>query len=171
MSDRCSSAGQEGAERLADVADEAEADVGATAEMGRLVVDLDDRRVGLEERPIREVRSQHQQQVAIGECLLRAAPAEQAGHADAGRVVVLENVLAAVGVPDRSLEGLGELQHLVARVPGAVAAVDRDALRLADQLGSLVERLLGGPNRGRSVTTACFSSGCSIVAAPTSPEG
>ena len=71
-----------------------------------LVVDLDDRGIGLEERPVREVRSEHQQQVAIGERLLRAAPAEQAGHAHAGGVVVLEHVLAAIGVADRGLQRL-----------------------------------------------------------------
>ena len=75
-----------------------------------------------------------------------AAPAEQAGHADGGRVVVLEHVLAAVGVADRRLQLLREREHLVARVAGALAAVDGDLLGLADQLDRPVERGVGRPH-------------------------
>ena len=146
MSVRCVELGDQRPQCLADVAGEPEVDRGPATEVQRLVVDLDDRLSGREERVVGEVGAEHEQQVAVGEGLGRTAPAEQAGHPDGGRVVGLEHVLAAVGVRHRGVQGAREPEHLLARVAGALAAVDGDLLGPRDELDRLVEGGLGRPH-------------------------
>ena len=74
--------GDQRTQRLADVADETEVHRRPPAEVQGLVVDLDDRLTGREERVVREVRAQHQQQVAVGQRLGGATPPQETGHAD-----------------------------------------------------------------------------------------
>ena len=134
---------QQRAQRLPDVADEAERDVRAPAEVGRVVVDLDDRRPVGQEHVVGEVGAEHEQQVALAHRLRRPAPAEQPGHPDRRRVVVLDHVLAAVGIGDRRLQRLRELEDLVARGASPLAAVDDDLARAGDERGGPVQRRIG----------------------------
>ena len=153
-----------------DVAGEPEVDRRPPAEVQRLVVDLDDRLPRRQERVVREVGAQHEQQVAVGQRLGGAAPPQQAGHPDRGRVVGLEHVLAAVGERDGGLQGLGQAQHLVARLPGALAAVDDDLLRAGEISSTALARAASvGRLTGRSVSTGWRSISCSTVWAATSP--
>ena len=137
----------QGAQRLADVADEPEVDGRPPAEVQRLVVDLDDRLPGRQEGVVREVRAEHEQQVAVGQRLGGAAPAEQAGHPDGRRVVGLEHVLAAVGVATTGACSVSESRSTSSRACArALAAVDRrSSWRFETSSTALVERGVGGP--------------------------
>ena len=78
---------------------------------------------------------------------VRAAPAEQPRHPDAVGVVGLEHVLAAEGVARPAPQLLRELEHLGARVAGALAAVDRDLLRAARSARrASSSAVVGGPD-------------------------
>jgi hypothetical protein len=142
--------GDQRAQRLAHVADETQVDRRAAAEVERLVVDLDDLLPRREEVVVREVRAEHEQQVAVSEGLGGSAPTKQARHPDARRVVRLEHILAAVGVRDGRLEPVRQLEHLLAGQACALAAVDDDLLRTRDHGYRLVERGVGG-TRDRQV--------------------
>ena len=140
--------GDQSPQRLADVPHQAEVHGRPTAEMQGLVIDLDDRLSVREERVVGEVRAQHQQQVAVSQRLCGATPAQETRHPDRGRIVGLEHVLPAVGERDRCLQDLGEAQHLVARVPGPFATMDRDPFSTRDQRHCLREgRIVGSHHR------------------------
>ncbi len=68
---------------------------------------------------IREVRSEHQEQVAGLQRAVAGSETDQAGHTDVVRVVVLDEFLASQGVNDGCLEGIGELHE---RVVGTCAS-------------------------------------------------
>ncbi len=94
---------------------------------------------------VREVRAQHEQQVAVGQRLGGGTPPQQPRHPHTGRVVDLEDVLAPVGERHRRLQRLGQPQHLFARLAGALAAVDDDLLGARHQLHRLRQRGIRGP--------------------------
>ena len=103
---------QQRRERAGDVADEAEIEPGAAAEVLAAQIDLRDLGLGRVELPIGEIRAQHQQQVAVEHRVVAGREADQAGHADVERIVVLDIFLAAQGVDDRRLERVGQREHL-----------------------------------------------------------
>ena len=53
-------------------------------------------------------------------------------------------LLASQGVDDRCLQGFGELHQLVMRALPTAAAEQRDAPGLVEEIGQLVELLVGG---------------------------
>ena len=56
---------------------------------------------------------------------------------------MLEDVLASIGVRDRGPEFLGQRQHLVSGIAGALATVDHDLLGLRDELDGALQGVLG----------------------------
>jgi hypothetical protein len=61
---------------------------------------------------------------------------------------VLDPLLAAQRVADRSLEPLGERQNLLVRAGDPTAAEQGDPPRLVDQANELLEHLVGWPRAG-----------------------
>ena len=92
-----------------------------------------------QEAAVRKVRPKQEEQVALGECPISTAPAEETGHPDGIGVVRLEDVLPAVGVADRRVEQLCELQHFLACVSAALAAEDHGTARCREVLSQPVE--------------------------------
>ena len=80
--------------------------------------------------------------------LVAGSVAEQPGHADVVRVVVLNPLLAAERVPDRGLEPLGQGQDLLVGAGDPAAAEQRHPPRPFDQPDELVEHLVGRPGGG-----------------------
>ena len=124
--------GLDGLHRLLDVAHQADGDRCPTAEVLDQPVDLDDLDAVRDEPVVGEVRAQHDEDVAVPDGVVAGRVADEAGQADDVRVAVVEDVLGPQRVDDGSVQLLGEGQHLVAGVPAADAAEDRDLLALVD---------------------------------------
>ena len=90
-----------------DIADEAEIELAAPAEIFRADVDLRDLAVGREELLVGKIGAEHQQHVAGVHGRVARREADEAGHADIVGVVVFDMLLAAERMHDRALQGLG----------------------------------------------------------------
>ena len=122
---------QQRLERRADVADDAEIDGGAAADVLRPDIDLRDAdacslRIEL---PIGEIGAEHQQDVAVAHGVVAGREADQPGHADVVGIVPLDMLLAAQRVHHRRLEAFAQRQKLVVR-----------ALRIPSRTGSSRDR-------------------------------
>ena len=104
-----------------------------------VVVDLHDRGISRQEFAVREVRPQQEEQVALGEALIRAAPTEQTRHSHGIGVVRLEDVLSAIRVADGSVHQLRKLKNLGPRIATTLAAEDHRAAGRCDTLSQVVE--------------------------------
>ena len=124
---------QQQRERAGDVADEAEIEARAAAQILGAQIDLRHLGVGRVELPIGKIRAQHQQQVAIEHGMIAGREADQSGHADVELIVVLDIFLAAQRMDDRRLDRLGQLENLIARTRAAGAAQQRDAAGAVEQ--------------------------------------
>ena len=120
---------QQRRERRAHVADHAEIDRRAAADVLRPDIDLRDADAAPSriELPIGEIGPEHQQDVAVEHRVIAGREADQPGHADVVGVVPLDMLLAAQRVHHRRLEALAERQQLVVRALASRAAQDRDA--------------------------------------------
>ena len=103
---------QQGSKRRLGVPDKTIVNLGAAAELFSAEVDLDDRRVLGKELLVGKVRSDHQQRIAVHHGAIAGRKSQQAGHAHVERVVVLDELFAAHGVHDGSVELAGELDQL-----------------------------------------------------------
>ena len=65
-----------------------------------------------QERVVREVGAEQDQQVGFVDGVVACAVAEETAHADVEGVVELDPFLAPQGVADRCLDGLGERHHV-----------------------------------------------------------
>jgi hypothetical protein len=95
--------GQQRPQGFANVGGDTLGDGGAAAEAGGVDVDLDVVARG-QEIVVREVGSQQQHEIGPVQRLVAGAVAEQPGHAHVEWVVVLHEILAPQGVPDRSVQ-------------------------------------------------------------------
>ena len=113
-------------------------------------VHLDGRGVG-QELVVGEVGAQQDQHVGVVHALRGRAVAQQARHAHVEGVVVLDEVLAAQGVADRSLERVGQGDDLVVGALNARAGENRDLVRLVEERRRLVDvlRVRGQRRRAR----------------------
>ncbi len=141
---------QEGAERRLHVADEGEVEPRAAAEVLGPDVDLRDLRLGGVELAVGKVGAQHQERVALQHRVVAGREADQPGHPDVVRVVVLDVLLAAQRVDDGGLQRLGEGEHLGVRAGAAAAAEERGAAAAGQHLGERVD-----PVRRRSDDGLC----------------
>ena len=112
-------------------------DLRAPAELLAADVDLHDRRLLRKELAVREVRAEHQQEVAVHHRVIAGREPEQTGHADVERVVVLDELLAPHRVHDRRLQLAGEGDQLRVRARTPRAAEDR---RLRGRVENLRQR-------------------------------
>ena len=122
-----------------DIADRSDRDGMAPADMRRIRVDLDDRRLVRIELGPGEICSEQQQHVAVENGMIAGGAADDAGHADIVGIVVLDEVLAARRVRHRRLQSRGGGDHLVMRAFAAGASVDRDRFALIENGRDRVE--------------------------------
>ena len=109
------------------------------------------------ELPIREIRSQHQQRVAVDHRVVARREADQPGHADVDRDCRARRFLAAAGVHDRRLQRVASSITLIVRAGAASAAqgASRRVLALSS-CGQRVElAVAGGTHRRLSATGRC----------------
>ena len=123
-------------------ADDGHVDLDATADVLTADVDLHDACLRREERPVREVRPEHEQSVAVFHRPVARREPEQAGHADVVGVVVLDELLTAHRVDHGCGERIRDLDDLVVRALAACAREDRDAPGRVQQLCGVTERPL-----------------------------
>lgn len=109
------------------------------------MVDLDGARAR-QERLVREVGAEQDDQVGGLHRLVAGAVPEQPAHPHVEGVVVLDPLLAAQRVPDRGQHPVGELHHLAVRVPGARAAEQHHLARPVERLGELLDLVGGRPD-------------------------
>ncbi|GJE69732.1 hypothetical protein CHKEEEPN_1261 [Methylorubrum podarium] len=140
-----------------DVADEAEFEPAALAQVLRAQIDLRDLRVLGIELAVGEVGAEHQQGLAGLHRRVARGEADQPGHADIVGVVVLDMLLAAERVDDRALEPLRQPHQRPVRPGAAAPAQQRDLFRGVEEVGEAVElvrrrhgdRCAGAQGRGR----------------------
>jgi len=101
----------------------------AAAQLFSPEIDLDDRRVLWKKLLVREIRPDHEQEIAIHHCVIARRKAEQTGHSHIKRVVVLDKLFSAHGVHDWSVQFSRERDQFLVRSGTARAAKDRDLLR------------------------------------------
>lgn len=155
----------ETAQCLLHIAPHGEVELGAAAQVLRADVDLGDLDVVGEERVVREVGAEEDQQIALVGGLAGGAVAEQYAHADVVRIVVLDVLLAPQRVPHRGLDLLRELHDLGVRARGAAAAEQGDLVGRVDHLDEPVDLGVAGAGSsamspGRETTsgpTACLN--------------
>ena len=142
---------QQRLDRGADVADKAEVELAAAAEIFRADIDLGDLRVRRQELLVGKIGPEHQQHVAGMHRGIAGREADEAGHADVVGIVVLDVLLAAERMHDRALERLGQPHQAVMRAGTAAAAEQRDALGAVEEFGQRLQFAFGRPDdrRGR----------------------
>ncbi len=113
----------------------------ATPKCSRVTVHLHNRGVLRIELAIREIRTQHDQGVAIEHGVIAGAEADQAGHADIERVIPLHMLLAAQRMHDRRAQRVGQRHHRIVRPGTAAAAEQRHRLALLQDLRELLHIL------------------------------
>jgi hypothetical protein len=107
---------QEGRDRLLRVADQAEVEPAATAQVVRADVELRDLRILRVPVAVREVGAEHQEHVAMLDRMRGRRQAQQPGQADRVRVLAIHHALAAQRVDDGRLQRLGQLHQFGPRV-------------------------------------------------------
>jgi hypothetical protein len=95
------------------------------------------------ELPVRKVRADHQQHVAVHHGVIAGRKPEQAGPAHVERVVILDVLLATQRMHDRRFERTRECDQLRMRSGTARTAKDGDLLRRVEQLRQCGNFVLG----------------------------
>ena len=126
---------EQGPDGLPDAADQGHVDGDPPADVLAADVDLYDLRPLRIKGPVREVSAEHQQDVAVFHRAIARRKAQQAGHADVVRVVVLDEFLAAQRVHDRRLESPSDGEEFLVRALAAGAGQDRDSAGVVEQVG------------------------------------
>ena len=129
----CRQLRQQRRERGADVADEAEIEFAAAAEVLGPDVDLRDLGVGRQELLVGKIGPEHQQHVAGVHGGVAGGKADEAGHADVIGIVVFDMLLAAERMHHRALQRLRELHQRSMRARAAAAAKQRHAIGRVEQ--------------------------------------
>ena len=150
-------AGQQFGGRQPSVADHGMLDRGAPSDVAGPMIDLDHPLAARVPVGVREVRAEHQQQVARFERVLRRWVTDQPALSDLEPVVALEPFLRLEREHHRCPEMVGERQHLLARAASTAADEERDLGRLVDrrcsarQLGLVGNDRHLGPGEARRV--------------------
>ena len=129
-------------------------DVGASTNVSTVHVDL---RGGCrrQEVGVGEVGTDQDQKVSVVECCSTCTVTEEAGHTDVIRVVVVQNFLAGVRVPDRRLNLLRNGEELIAGTGTTDTAEHRHLVSLVNCIGKVAELLPAGvhfPVLNREIT-------------------
>ena len=111
--------------------------------MRGITVDLNDRGLIRIELPPGEIRPEQEQRVAVKDGVIAGRTADNAGHPDVVRIVILDEVLAARRVGHRRLQPRRSRDHLVMRARAARTGIDRDCLALVENSRNLVEVRVG----------------------------
>ena len=141
--------GQKRDHRVGDVAHDAQRQMAAVAEALGADVDLRHRGALGIELAVGKVAAQQQQRVAGLHRRIARGEADQAGHADIERIVVLDMLLAAQRMHDRRVELARQLDDLGMRAGAARAAHQGDALAVVQELGQGIDVGIGRPHDRR----------------------
>ncbi len=137
---------QQRADGLTDIADHADIEPGAAAELARPDVDLRDSDVVRDELLVGKISAEHHQRVAAVHGMIARGEADEAGQADIVGIVVFDMLLAAERMHDRALQRLGELHQFGMRAGTAAAAEQGHALGAIEQRRECSELRLGWPH-------------------------
>ena len=118
--------------------------------MGGIGIDLDDRRIVWIELAPGKVGTEQQQHIAVEDRVIASPPANDPGHPDIVRVVVLDKVLATGGVRHRRFEARRRGHNLVMRTGAAGAGIDRDCIAFVEDGRDRIEVCLTRPDEGAS---------------------
>ena len=151
---------QQRADRGADVADEAEVELAAAAEIFGPDIDLRDLRIRRQKLLVGKIGPQHQQHVAGMHRGIAGREADEAGHADVVGIVELDMLLAAERMHDRALERLGKPHQAVMGAGTAAAAEQRDALGAVEEFGQRLQFAFGRLDDRRVPAAARHSARC-----------
>ena len=138
--------GQQRAQGFRDAAHHAQIDAGAPSQLLLAQVDLHDARFFRVKLLIGEIRSHHQQRVAVHHGVVAGGEAQQAGHAYVVGVVVFDELLAAQGVHDGSLQRAGQRDQFVMRSGAARPGQDGHLLSAVQLRGQQVQLFPAGNN-------------------------
>ena len=105
----------------------------------RIAINLNDGRAIRIELGPREVRAEQKQHIAVEYGVITGWSADDAGHSNIVRIVVLDEVLATGRVRHRRLEPRRRGDHLVMRCGAASARIDRNCLAFVENGGEFVE--------------------------------
>ncbi len=132
-----SRSGSNACKRCANVSDDREVDCRTAADVLRPDIDLRNARAAAFriELPIREVRPEHQQDVAVEHRIVAGRETDQSGHTYVIGVVPFDVFLAAHGVHHRRLEAFAERQELRVRTCAARTAQNCHPAVTIQQLG------------------------------------
>src|SRR6516162_4001801 len=108
---------------------------GATPQLLAANINLHDFGVFWEKLLIREVRADHQQDVAVHHSVIAGRESQKTSHADVKRVVVLDKLLSAHGVHNRGVQLSGQGNQFSMRSGTAGTAKNSDFLRLIENFG------------------------------------
>ena len=118
----------------------------APAEPGQVVIDL--HRAALrQEGVVGKVGAEQEQQVGLMSRVVAGAVPQQPAHTHVIRVVVLDPLLAAQRVADRTLQPSGQRHDLGVGAPHARAAEERHGARGIKTFGELAHLIMGGHHR------------------------
>ncbi len=107
--------------------------------MRGIAVDLNDHGLIRIELPPGEIRPEQEQRVAVKDGVIAGRTADNAGHPDVVRIVILDEVLAARRVGHRRLQPRRSRDDLVMRARAAGAGINRDRLALVENSRDFVE--------------------------------
>src|SRR5262245_42315128 len=103
-----------------------------SADMGRIDIDLDDRRLIWIELAPGVVRSEQEQHSTVKDGVIAGGPTDDTGHADVVGIVVFEEVLATRRMGDWRLQPRCRGDHLVMRTGAAGTGIDGDRFTLVE---------------------------------------
>jgi hypothetical protein len=144
----------EGLKGGADIADEADVDLGPTADLLAAKIELDDADPFGEELRVGEVRAEHEEGVAHLHGAVGRRHADETVQADEIGVVVLKVLLAAKCGDDGSLEDLGDSEDLSAGLDAAGSRENCDFFCFIEKIGGAVEAGRGWQDGARGTTYA-----------------
>ena len=138
--------GQHGLQRQLHIAKKPQLQAAAVAQRFGSQVDLRDVAVLRVELPIGEVGAEHQQRVAVFHRQVTRGKADQPGHADVIRVVVLDMLLAAQRMHDGCVQAFGQGEDFGVGIDATGAAQQGDFFAVIQKRRQLIDIAVAGAN-------------------------
>src|SRR5882762_8178288 len=131
-------------DRRLDIADKTEIQRGTAADVLRVLVNLNLFHAGArKEFGKRKICAQHEQEVGLMECVVCTPIADQSGHANGIRVVMLQPLLPAEGISDWGLQLARQFNYFVATFSATVATEDHHRFRFINHSHQFFEVCIG----------------------------
>ena len=107
--------------------------------MGRVNIDLHDLCLVWVKLPPGKVCAQHQQRIAVQQCMVAGLVAEHPGHSDVVRIVKLEEVFCPRRMRDWRLQLVGNRENLLMRPLATRPAVQHNIFAVVENIRDLAE--------------------------------